>query len=172
MIVCPHTKLHPETRAALPGALFVRIKHKDHYRELLGELWEIGKSFTLVEHDVVPRPEQLAALEACDQPWCLYSYGAGFWIPTFGCVRLSAELIAATPHLWDEPAWLWNQLDQEFRVQAFQVGFRPHWHWPHVRHAPRGLRWEPSVEEQVAQLENELRLLRFSVERKELARAS
>lgn len=162
MIVVPHTKLHPATREAVPDARFVLMRTPHSYRELLDELWEAGEAFTLVEHDVVPTRGQLAALDACDRPWCLYSYGPGFWIPVFGCVRFGPALIEALPDVWRDDSWPWEQLDSKFAVEARAAGFRPHWHFPHVHHETRG-RWTPALRDTLAAMERELAMLRLEL---------
>lgn len=134
MIVVPYTDLSEATREAVPDADFVRVDEAHGYRLLLAELWRRGEPFTLVEHDVVPTRAQLAALEECDRPWCHYGYFPGHWIPVFGCVRFSAELIAGTPGVWDDESWPWSQLDMRFATVARALGWRAHWHSPHVRH--------------------------------------
>lgn len=134
MILVPYTKLLPATQLAVPEAKFVRIEHNDHYRLLLGEMWERGEAFTLVEHDVVPTRAQIESLEQCPSPWCFYGYHPGHWVPVFGCVRFSSELIAATRGAWDDPSWPWNQLDAKFHLYARERGGIPHWHYPHVKH--------------------------------------
>lgn len=114
--------------------MFVRMSGPDDYRLLLRDLWADGAAFVLIEHDVVPRAEQVAELEACDKPWCHFGYCPGDWVPTFGCVRFSRELIAATPGIFDDPSWPWSQLDAHFAVEARNQGWSSHWHYPHVLH--------------------------------------
>lgn len=135
MIVVPYTRLSPATRAAVPDARFVAVDAADGYRLLLADLWAEGEPFTLVEHDVAPTRDQLAQLEECPRPWCHYGYFPGHWIPVFGCARFSAELIAGTPGVWDNPSWPWSQLDMKFATAARELGWRAHWHSPHVRHS-------------------------------------
>lgn len=134
MIVVPYTELYPPTRESVPDARFVEVDDDDGYRLLLAELWRAGEPFTLVEHDVVPTRDQLAALEECSRPWCHYGYYPGHWIPVFGCVRFSRELIAGTQGVWGDESWPWSQLDMKFATYARERGWRAHWHSPHVRH--------------------------------------
>jgi len=134
MIVVPFTRLHLDTIKAVPDAVFVRVDGDHGYRLLLQRLWANGEPFTLVEHDVAPTAAQLAALEGCERPWCHYGYCPGDWVPTFGCVRFSADLIAGTQGIWDDASWPWGQLDARFHVAARERGFEPHWHYPHVLH--------------------------------------
>ncbi len=134
MILVPYTALFAETVAAVPEARFVEITHEHHYRQLLGEMWSVGETFTLVEHDVAPTREQLATLDACPEPWCHFGYVPGDWVPTFGCVRFRKELIAGTQGVWDDPSWGWQALDAKFHVRARELGWQPHWHYPHVLH--------------------------------------
>lgn len=132
-VVVPYTDLNPATAAAVPDADFISVPGPDSYRFLLRDLWEQGDPFILVEHDVVPTDAQLAALEDCEQPWCHFGYCPGDWVPTFGCVRFSAELIAGTRGVW-ENEWPWCQLDAKFQVYARELGWKHHWHYPHVLH--------------------------------------
>ena len=134
MIVVPYTEISPATREAVPDALFVEVDESDGYRLLLADMWERKEAFTLVEHDVIPTREQLDALDACPEPWCHYGYFPGHWVPVFGCVRFSAELIAGTQGVWDNEAWQWSQLDMKFATVVWERGWRAHWHSPHVRH--------------------------------------
>lgn len=132
--VVPFTRLNPATEAAVAPAEFIEIDGPDDYRLELRRRWMIGEAFTLIEHDVVPTREQLAAIEACERPWCFFGYCPGDWVPTFGCVRFSAELIAGTQGVFDDPSWPWDQLDARFHVEARRRGWEHHWHYPHVHH--------------------------------------
>lgn len=134
MIVVPYTKVYQPTVDAVADARFVRVEGDHGYRNLLADLWSDGEAFTLVEHDVVPTRPQLDALDVCDEPWCFYGYYPGHWVPVFGCVRFSAALIAGTPDVWGDDAWPWDQLDMKFATEARSLGWKPHWHSPHVRH--------------------------------------
>jgi hypothetical protein len=134
VIVVPYTELSPATREAVPEAHFVEVDAGDGYRLLLADLWTAGDAFTLVEHDVIPTRRQLDDLDSCPAPWCHFGYYPGHWIPVFGCVRFSSDLIAGTPGAWDDASWPWSQLDAKFATYARDRGWKPHWHSPHVRH--------------------------------------
>lgn len=133
--VIPYTDLNPATAAAVPDAVFVEMLEAASYRLLLKRLWERGDAFTLIEHDVIPAPGQIEELEACSEPWCHFGYCPGDWVPTFGCVRFSAELIEGTQGVWDDETWPWSQLDAKFAVHARGCGWKHHWHYPHVLHS-------------------------------------
>lgn len=135
MIVVPYTKLWEETVCAVPEARFERMEGPDSYREFMAALWREGEAFTLVEHDCAPTRDQLDRLETCAEPWCYHGYFPGHWVPVFGCVRFSEQLIAGTSGAFEDRNWLWDQLDARFAVYARERGFRGHWHYPHVRHA-------------------------------------
>jgi hypothetical protein len=124
----------------------------------LSARWSAGDSFVLVEHDVVPTEAQIAEIESCAEPWCLYGYAPGFWLPVFGCVKFSAELIAGTAGVW-ENEWNWDVLDQNFARFAVSQGFQPHWHYPHVHHDGTRGRRAASVEQKLLAAEAELALL-------------
>lgn len=163
-IIVPYTKLHELTIKAVPDATFIRMEDDDHYRRLMRSLWERGEAFILVEHDVVPTQVQLSALADCTEPWCHYGYCPGDWIPTFGCVRFSAELISNTPGAFADVSWPWGQLDAKFHVFAREAGMTPHWHSPHVLHCGFHVIDGPSFQKIRLTREQELYILQAEIE--------
>ena len=107
MIYVPHTELSPATERALAAyeVIYVRLDGDDGYPRFLGERWAAGETFVNVEHDVAPWPGAVDGLLDCPEPWCGYDYGDA--CPTgptalLGCVKLTAELMRATPTIWDD----------------------------------------------------------------------
>lgn len=104
-VYCPHTRLAPETRAALDNSGYewtaVDVSGSDTaYFSLLDRLWSTGETLTLVEHDIVISAEALDSLDACPREWCScrYPYLAGTYAG-LGCTRFRAGLIARHPDL-------------------------------------------------------------------------
>jgi hypothetical protein len=143
--------VHPATAAALAAAggvapIFIDCAGSDdHYWQLLRELWRHGQPFTLVEHDIAPRPGCLAELDACPSPWCGFAYPLrNSYGSAFGCTKFGAELMAAHPGVWDEIAQLvetgrvpgkhWSRLDARFQAILNLAGLFRHTHWPPVAH--------------------------------------
>ena len=147
-VYIPHAgKLSPLVRAFAGDAEPVRMIGPGDYPDFLQRCWTSGEPFALVEHDVVLWPgalEPLCEPWTCDKPWCGYSYEAGIHrrLPTFGCVRFSAELIAATPGVFTADQWRfdayprdWRYCDQQLAHAAWAAGFQWHQHFPAVTHA-------------------------------------
>lgn len=133
------------TRFAVPGAQLVEMTNETAYPDWLAERWLLGVGFVVVEHDVVPWPGAINDLLLCERPWCGFSYETGVHhrVPTFGCVKLGAELIAATPDAFSMARWHterfprdWRYCDQQLALVA--EGFEWHQHFPAVVHV-RGL---------------------------------
>ena len=104
-VICPYTGggLRPEVVWALQdsGHDFeaVDVSGSDEsYHELLSDLWGAGKSFALVEHDVVIGPDTLASFDSCPMEWCTFSYrylSSVYW--GLGCTRFRGSLLQRLP---------------------------------------------------------------------------
>ena len=89
------------------------------YGETMHRYWEMGDSFINVEHDIVPYPGALQAVDVCPEPWCGYDYPIGYGGlqgpgrgSALGVVKFSRELIEANPLLSRPWRYVpWNQLD-------------------------------------------------------------
>lgn len=150
-VVVPYTTLHPVTRAVLIEQskantairlAFVHVGGDDlAYAKLLAYHWLVGETIIVVEHDVVPWPGAIEELHGCPAEWCSCSYNwtnghgrAGVGIHhMLGCTKLSGELMAALPDLWDEPCH-WSQCDQRLFFAARDIGKETHPHRPGVTH--------------------------------------
>lgn len=142
----PYTAVHPVTVDAAPkDAVWVDVSSStEAYFSALHHIWAQGETFALLEHDVVCRPDVIAELEACPEPWCLYGYAdichpecQEAWRNQLGCTRFREELIAAVPDAIssippDERDWhnLCDRLGERLRA----AGFTHHWHDPWVDH--------------------------------------
>lgn len=105
-ILIPFTEIHPDTlRGAPDDAVWAYVgRDDDAYWRLLCEFWAYGDDFTVIEHDVVCRPDIIASFEACPEPWCAYKYQnichdacMEAWANMLGCTRFRAELLATVP---------------------------------------------------------------------------
>lgn len=116
-IVVPFTKVHPDTRRYLETygdrVEYVEMTTDDAYWCLFRDLWRAGEDFTLIEHDIVPRPGTVDHFDRCPESWCSCSY-TWSWKPQYtwltdrstkvlnsslGCTRFRAELLADCPEL-------------------------------------------------------------------------
>lgn len=135
-VVVPFTQLHAETVAALaesgipPADLLYRPMLSDTaYCELLHELWADGRTFIVVEHDIVVTPDTIPEFLACPHDWCAMAYPYRGEAKAWGlaCTKFSASLIARFPDLMAEvggmqdakhalghwcrmDAWIWDAL--------------------------------------------------------------
>jgi hypothetical protein len=120
-LVCPHTTVTPETRAALEGldVEYINVGADDEaYWRLLSELWADQEDFCVVEQDVVAPPGFLYSFDACDHEWCAYSYRYKTWdeYVGLGCVRFRSSLMVSEPDLLVE-------------VGNMVIGSHPRKHW-------------------------------------------
>jgi hypothetical protein len=107
-IFVPFTHLRAPTYLALKDiATLVPLTGDQAYSRYLMERWAEGKTFINVEHDVVPTVAQLEEIWNCSLPWCGYGYREGVEDTTayLGCVKISAEFIAAHPNVWVLRSW-------------------------------------------------------------------
>jgi hypothetical protein len=133
------------------GCEFVELRNANEpvddrptYPELLADLWDAGQGVIMLEHDVVPYEDSLAAIASCPEPWCGYGYpdGGGFKAlgVNLGCTKLSSELMAATAE-WgplERKERRWGHCDIRLYWYAFYLGIKAHRHYPDVAH--RGTR--------------------------------
>ncbi len=150
-IALPYTRLHPKVVQALTGwdVAFVDVSGSDEaYWELLASLWAKGRTFVVIEHDIVVRPDTLDALLECHEPWC------SFQVPYVGrvyaglsCAKFSASLIARHPDALervgemsdeDHPAGHWCRLDSWLQTVLNPGGEEMHVHGPPLEHLRDG----------------------------------
>lgn len=155
-VVVPYVDLHPRAAAALercaPDAERVYVGvHTEAYWRLVADLWAIGETFAIIEHDIEIHNWVLSAFTYCPEPWCTFIYrGAGD--PTdisnwprasLGCARFRSELMAEVPSAveragsTDQAGRDWRRLDVALASQLEQAGFRRCVHGPAVAHHHR-----------------------------------
>ena len=74
-VIVPYTNLRAQTRASLNSPLldvrFLPLSDRDDaYWEALKNIWHEGRSFIIVEHDIIASEEALLDLWYCPNPWC------------------------------------------------------------------------------------------------------
>ncbi len=145
-IFLPYSKLQTATLIALIGYDFapVELKGEYAYGEYFKARWAEGQSFINLEHDCVPWPGAIEAIEDCERDWCLYNYSLPIHreqnleiveggMP-LGLVKFSAELIIRTKGAWDEPID-WSNCDNRLTKACKEAGFTPHQHYPSIVNA-------------------------------------
>lgn len=145
----PYTAVHPLTvEGAPPDAIWCDVSGSDiAYFGAICDWWDRGETFAILEHDVVCRPDIVAAFNECPEPWCLFGYDPycscgnpdcrEAWRNAIGCTRFRAELMAAVPdaassivaELWD-----WHNVCDGLGNNLRAAGFTHHWHEPPVFH--------------------------------------
>ena len=147
-VVMPYTRLRPEVVEALAGwdVAFVDVSGSDDaYWQLLANLWSEGRSFLIVEHDVVVRPDTLGELEQCHHPWCSFQVPyVGKLYAGLSCAKFSAALIARYPDALnriaeledeDHPPKFWCRLDSHLQSHVLNPGGEEmHVHGPPLGH--------------------------------------
>ena len=145
-VVVPYRTLREETVLALAAQGPVDVEYRevdefyDYYR-LLCELWERGKSFIMVEHDILPWPGALAELWGCGT-WCCmpYNLGGSNLIAAHGCTKFGADVLEVTRERvlaieGDERHW--TRLDTVVNEILEAVGLIRHVHDTPVLHLNR-----------------------------------
>lgn len=126
------------------------------YGETMHRYWQKGHTFINVEHDIVPYPGALQAIDECGYNFCGYDYPIGYAGvlgpgrgSALGCVKFGASLMRDYPDLSDDwPTTPWNALDakiflslkgkaDEFPAQTRWTHFVWHEHYPPVSHLHR-----------------------------------
>lgn len=106
------------------------------YWDLMRGLWREGRSFVVVEQDVVPWPGAVEALWACPSDWCCHDYSdEGVPSPMLGCTKIGAGLIARNPGIWDgRPRGGFSAGIDMHLWERCSPGADPHFHHPPVTH--------------------------------------
>ncbi len=134
-------RLAPSTRAAVDAsglsATYVDTSEHDGYYRLLRDLWGQGTDFILVEQDVVPDPEALRSIAACESDACGSPYPVGnIWGSFLGCARFGAALMRRYPMaVLSFRVTDWDSLDGQLLSYINRREADPvHWHWPAADH--------------------------------------
>lgn len=130
-IAVPFAQLRAETVVALHSqeVTYAPMTTDQSYYELLRDLWHEGKSFVIVEHDIVITPDTIPELAVCENEWCAmaFPYRGEEKAWSLACAKFSASLIARFPDLMEEvggmsdakhppghwcrmDAWIWQAL--------------------------------------------------------------
>ncbi len=107
----PYTRVDQDVTRALDATGCAWEPHdvsgdEEAYWRLLSTLWAAGKTFAIVEHDVVVRATTLEELRNCPSPWCSFQvpYVGGCAYAGLGCAKFDAELIRRHPDALNEVA--------------------------------------------------------------------
>lgn len=134
-------------RANVPGVELADVGGDDfaYWREIRAR-WDGTDGLLVVEHDMQPEPGMAESLEACPEPWCLYSYqafGCKVLDRSLGFTRFSAALQRAVSLDLAEARWAhcgscegrgcWWHLDIVLAEALEEAGFTPHVHGE-IRH--------------------------------------
>lgn len=148
-VIYPYTSTHPGAVSALNETGKAWEPHdvsgdKTSYAQLLGEIWKLGKSFVVIEQDIVINPDTLDIFASCGHDWCAFSYPFGYGqIEGLGCTRFSSDLLLRRPdaleRTWDHidpkhPAGHWCALDARLNHVLSGYGEVRHVHAPPVGH--------------------------------------
>lgn len=151
VIACLLGQLRTEVvDAALRSGLPVVIQATDPadqggYARLLCRLWRAPWEWVLLEQDTVPPDGALAAMLACEAPWCTLPHWVGtHWeMRSLGVARFGLQLRRQLPHVADQvlgPPWPgqpfrdWRILDTQLAGDMAIRGLVPHVHPGRTRH--------------------------------------
>ncbi len=146
----PYTAVHPETVAGAPSsATWIDVSNHPHaYWYALRNIWAEGKTFAILEHDIVCRPDVIEQFEACPEPWCVFKRDdychpecQEAWANQLSLTRFRAEVIAAVPDALSsipEADRGWLNLCDRIGERLRAAGFTHHWHGPEVHHHRMG----------------------------------
>lgn len=120
----------------------VLMEDEYSYSRFLCLLWEEARDFILLEHDIVPWPGALTALEECPFGWCSYRYPlAPFTLrPALGCIKVLGWIQLAHPELPDAYRWagrIWTQMDGAVCPALESIIGPTHIHNPPVAHVKK-----------------------------------
>lgn len=114
------------------------------YFNTLSAFWDLGETFTVVEHDIVVHPGALDELADCDCDWCGYPFEyEGAWTLGLGCAKFSAALIERNPDALlrvgvmsdpTHPKRHWCRLDAWLTSVLMSGDEERHAHTPAVQH--------------------------------------
>lgn len=144
-VFAPYTYDRPSAVEALPdGAQRVNVSGSEYdYWRVFCDYWEPSYDLTIVEHDVVIRPDVLEAFNTCPEPWCAFPYDdhspadAEAWANMLGCTRFRKEIIEALPATLkavEERFRDWHYLCDGIGRILRTAGYTHHWHGPAVHH--------------------------------------
>jgi hypothetical protein len=141
-VVSPFTKVLPVQRETLERyglqVEYIPMGADTDYWELLCRLWSDGRTFVVIEHDILPWPTAIEELASCEHQWCTFQYHIGeAYAPLYmlGCCKFGDVIMKALPNAWrDVSNRYWRGLDAQFCLEAMLKGYIPHLHQPPVIH--------------------------------------
>ena len=156
-VICPHTRIHPETEAALqryaPTAERIAVNPNDDtdYARVLCAIWAAAEDTLIVEHDIEIHAKVVNAARRCPEQWCVWPYNGPGWedpngdaliYESLGCTRFRASLMRAEPDLMTVAAAMsqglaagdWRRMDVSILPTLKARGYRPHRQSPPVLH--------------------------------------
>jgi len=117
------------------------MREQTSYYDLLVEMWAKGRTFCVVEHDIVCPPGALTELANCPEGWCTRPYycSMGWILDGLGCAKFSEDFIAAHPGFLEPPfptcckhTTYYCGLDRLIAHRCSDLGIKPHVHEPGV----------------------------------------
>lgn len=140
-VAVPFTSLRQETVVALNGEAvrYAPMQSDLSYWELLRDLWADGRSFIIVEHDIVVNETTLDELRVCQHDWCAmpFPYRGNTHAYSLACAKFSNALIARNPDLLElvgqmsdakHPPGHWCRLDAWIYSELMSRGEIRHEH--------------------------------------------
>lgn len=133
-------------------AAVVPCNATESYYRLVFACWAAAQDFAIVEHDVEPHPGDLAAFDACPEPWCAHSYEvfsgdvtAAYGGPyALGLCRFRRELMLEHPDAVTQaggmdihpvhPPRSYAVMDSTLTHVLRSRGLAPHQHYPNAVH--------------------------------------
>lgn len=123
------------------------------YAGMLAALWQDGREFINLEHDVAPWPGALIDLWSCPQPFCYFCYPSwsqGHLTAGLGCMKFGQRVLDRIPNSWEDWGNVpWWDLDGAIVSDVIEAGFEGHVHSPPVAHVrrPMGEHVTPATKE-------------------------
>lgn len=153
LVVVPYVAgmLHPatdlEVRAQFPEARFFELPRKRDgaYAELVEALWRTGRTFVIVEQDIVPPQGAISGLIECPWVWCGHPYVVGDRTPAvmLGLTKFAGVLTRSDPGLAkraldrrrDPGGWVhWRSVEARLASDLGRSRRHPHVHLPAAAH--------------------------------------
>ena len=146
-------RLHHRTKEGLfaPGPLPLEVEYIETpglhgYGDSLARVWDLGKGFIILEHDVAPWPGALTELWNCPEPLCTLPviFHGAINHTSFACVKFSEALVKKTQGIWKayprNDIFYWQGLDGwfNFQMEKREEPIRRHSHRPPALH----VEWE------------------------------
>lgn len=138
IVIAPYTHNYPEHIAALQhiGYAYVRVPctRETAYYELLVAAYKTGKPVVVIEHDMVPRPTDVAELLKCSHYWCGFTYYHRYK-RVKACLGLTKlAMYDSLPDIFDKVTNDWRYIDGELEAHLTLAHRTIHEHRPLAVH--------------------------------------